>query len=134
MGEDRATVLLVERSPEVRDRIGGWLERAGYDVLGCPGPTRPEYRCVASKGGSCSLVHGADAVVLDLWLESDAVLEGTSAVDLMGYYLGSGLPVIALTHEQEPVHLFSEEKLVTLPWPPRRADIVKTVRSLLRTR
>src|SRR5712691_7819822 len=82
MGEERASVLLVERSRDVRDRIGGWLEEAGYDVLNCPGPTAPDYRCVAGRGGSCPFVHGADAVVLDLLLDSDAVLEGTSAVDL----------------------------------------------------
>jgi DNA-binding response OmpR family regulator len=134
MGEERASVLLVERSRGVRDRIGRWLEDAGYDVLGCPGPTAPEYRCVAGKGGSCPLVPGADAVVLDLSLESDAVLEGTSALDLLGYYLGSGLPVVVLTHEDEPVHLFSEENLTILSWPPDHREMVKTVRALLRAR
>ncbi|HEX9410277.1 MAG TPA: hypothetical protein VF986_01075 [Actinomycetota bacterium] len=134
MGEERAAVLLVERSGKARDRIGRWLEEAGYDVLDCPGPIGPEYRCVAGRTGDCPLVHGADAVVLDLSLESDAVLEGTSAVDLLGYYLDSGLPVVAITHEEEPVHLFSEENLATLPWPPRRREMVKTVRALLRAR
>lgn len=134
MGEERATVLLVERSAGARDQIGRWLEEAGYEVVGCPGPTAPEYRCVAGQGKPCPLVHDADAVVLDLWLESDAVLEGTSAVDLLGYYLGSGLPVVALTHEAEPVHLFAEENLTTLAWPPDRKEMVKTVRALLRAK
>ena len=132
VGEEKATVLLVERSATARDRIGSWLEEAGYEVLDCPGPTGPEYRCVAGRGRGCPLVRGADAVVLDLWLDSDAALEGTSAVDLMGYYLGHGLPVVALTHRDEPVHLFSEENLTTLPWPPDRREIVETVRELLR--
>lgn len=132
MGEERATVLLVEQSVEARDRIGRWLEDAGYEVLDCPGPTGPEYRCVAGRGRRCPLVRGADAVVLDLWLESDAVLEGTSAVDLLGYYLGAGRPVVALTHREEPVHLFCEENLATLPWPPDRREMVETVGELLR--
>jgi CheY-like chemotaxis protein len=127
MSEDPRTVLLVERSREARDRIGRWLEEEGYEVLDCPGPTGPEYRCVAGRTGRCPLVHGADAVVIDLWLESDAVLEGTSAIDLLGYYLGSGLPVVALTHAEEAVRLFCEENLATLPWPPDRREVVETV-------
>ena len=134
MGGEQASILLVERSREVRDGIGRWLEEAGYQVLACPGPTGPEYRCVAARGRGCPLVHGADAVLVDLWLESDAVLEGTSAVDLVGSYLGSGLPVVALTHREEPVHLFCEANLATLPWPPDRREMVETVRTLLRAR
>jgi len=79
-------------------------------------------------------VHGADAVVLDLWLESDLMVEGTSGVDLLGYYLGSGLPVLALTHGSEPVHLFCEEDLATLGGPLDRREVVETVRALLRGR
>src|SRR5947209_634621 len=109
MGEERGTVLLVERSVEARDRMGRWLEDAGLEVLGCPGPTGPEYQCIAGRGKGCPLLRGADAVVLDLWLESDAVLEGTSAVDLLGWYLGSGRPLVALTHRDEPIQLFCEE-------------------------
>jgi len=29
----RGPILLVERDPEGRDLIGGWLENDGYDVL-----------------------------------------------------------------------------------------------------
>ncbi len=134
MSEEPGTVLLVERSREDLDRIGRWLEEGGYEVLDCPGPTGPEYRCVAGRTGSCPLVPGADAVVIDLWLESDAVLEGTSAVDLLGFYLGSGLPVVALTHSEEAVHLFCEDNLATLSWPPDRREVVETVGALLRPR
>ena len=133
-GEEEATVLLVERTGKTRDRIGRWLEDAGHEVLACPGPIGPDFRCVAGRTGSCPLVHGANAIVLDLWLESDAVLQGTSAVDLLGYYLGTGLPMLALTHAEEPVHLFCEENLATVSWPVDRREVVETVRALLRAR
>jgi hypothetical protein len=47
------------------------------------------------------LVHGADAVVLDLWLESDAVLWGTTALELLQSYIRSGHPVLVLTASEE---------------------------------
>jgi len=128
---ERATVLVVERSGHTRDRVGGWLEDAGYEVLDCPGPIGPDYRCVASRGHGCPLVHAADAVVLDLWLESDTVMEGTSGVDLLGYYLDSGLPVLALTHGSEPVHLFDEAQVATLAGPLDEREVVETVRASL---
>ncbi len=134
MTEGPRTVLVVERSEETRGRIGRWLEEAGFEVLACPGPTGPDYRCLAGRGRPCPLVHGADAVVLDLWLESDLMVEGTSGVDLLGYYLGSGLPVLALTHGSEPVHLFCEEDLATMGGPLDRREVVETVRALLRGR
>lgn len=133
MSEGGATVLLVERPGRARVRIGNWLEEAGYQVLDCPGPTGPDYRCVAGRGGACPLVHGADAVVIDTWLESDAVLEGTPAVDLLGYYLGSGLPVLALTHSDD-VHLISVGNVAIVRWPADGPAIVETVRALLRGR
>jgi len=128
------TVLLVERSPDSRDRIGRWLEEAGYEVLACPGPTGPDYRCVGGRGNGCPLVHAADAAVLDLWLESDTVLEGTGGVDLLGHYLDSGLAVVALTHGTEATNLFGDEKLVTLPWPPDRREFVETLQQVLPAR
>ncbi|GEM_PF-1433151 len=134
MGPVRASVLVVERSEETRGLVGRWLEEAGFDVMACPGPTGPDYRCVAGRGRPCPLVHGADAVVLDLWLESDMMVEGTSGIDLLGYYLGSGMPVLALTHGSEPVHLFCEEDLATLAGPLDRREVVETVRALLRGR
>jgi DNA-binding response OmpR family regulator len=131
MTEQRSTVLVVERSSDTRELVGRWLEEAGYDVMACPGPTGPDYRCLAGRGRSCPLTNGADAVVVDLWLESDMMMEGTSGVDLLGDYLSSGLPVLALTHGSEPVHLFCEEELATLAGPLDRREIVETVRALL---
>ena len=134
MAVEPLTVLVVERSDEARDRLACWIEEAGCTVTACPGPTAPDYRCVGGRTGSCPLVREADAIVLDLWLESDAALEGTSAIDLLGYYLGSGSPVIALTHSEGFVDMFCDEGLVTLSSPPDRREVVETIRSLLRGR
>src|SRR5438067_1513658 len=65
MGEGRS-ILLVERDKVTADRLAGWLEDAGFDVLACPGPSAPGYRCVGSLRGSCPLVEPVDLVVLDL--------------------------------------------------------------------
>ena len=128
---ERATVLVVERSDEARRRVGSWLEEEGFEILACPGPTEPPYRCLGARRGTCPLVHGADLVVLDLWLDSDKMMEGSSGVDLVSYYLSSGLPVVALTYGSEPDQLICEEDIATLAGPIDRREIVETVRTLL---
>jgi CheY-like chemotaxis protein len=133
MNARQPAVLVVEASTVVRDRIGSWLEDAGYEVLACSGPRSPDYRCVGSARGGCPLVHGADAIVLDLWLESDAALEGIPAVELLGYYLSSGVPVLALTHTDDPNRLVRLDRLATLGWPPDRRETVETIGTLLRS-
>jgi len=127
-GTHRA-VLVVERSGETQ--VGGWLEEEGFEVLECPGPTGPDYRCIGGRGRRCPLLQVADAVVLDTWLEGDAALEGTSAIDLAGYYLDSGKPVVALTHSDDSLRLFLDEGLVTVSSPPDRREIVETIRTVL---
>src|SRR6266511_2742711 len=59
---DGSVVLVVDRDPDTRDRIGAWLEDAGLDVLVCPGPTAPEFTCVGSGEGRCPLARAADLV------------------------------------------------------------------------
>ena len=128
-------VLLVENDPELRDRMGAWLEDAEYEVVVCPGPSYPEYTCVASRGVPCPLAHGADLVVLDLWLASDSVLSGTSSTELLSFYLGSGKPVIGISarHDQSRlVKLFVQEDLTILEWPPERRELAETARAILR--
>ena len=122
-------MLVVERSGETQ--VGGWLEEEGFEVLECPGPTGPDYRCIGGRGRRCPLLQVADAVVLDTWLEGDTALEGTSAIDLAGYYLDSGKPVVALTHSDDSLRLFLDEGLVTVSSPPDRREIVETIRTVL---
>jgi len=99
MAPDRAVgvaVLVVEADRAERERFGTWLERSGFEVLMCPGPTEPDYTCVGAREGICPLAAEVDAVVLDMSLDSEAVMVGTSAEEILGFYLMSGRRVVAL--------------------------------------
>jgi len=89
-------VLVVEADEPERERIGSWLEGSGFRVLSCPGPTEPDYTCVGARNGSCSLIAEVDLIVLDMSLDSEAVMTGTPAEELLGLYLMSGHPVVVL--------------------------------------
>jgi hypothetical protein len=89
-------VLVVEADESERERYGSWLEDSGYRVLPCPGPTEPDYTCIGARAGSCPLLTEADLVVLDMSLDSEAVMVGTPAEELLGLYLMSGRPVVVL--------------------------------------
>lgn len=122
------SVLVVEASAEERGRYGAWLEQEGFPVLVCPGPTEPDYRCVGSRSGACPLASGAGLVVLDMSLDSEAVVMGTAAEELLGLYRSSGHRVVVLgsrAGEEEP------GRLVRLPRHPERDELVAAVRSLV---
>jgi hypothetical protein len=72
------------------------LEGAGYEVIACPGPTAPDYRCIGGRERYCPLVERADVVVLDPWLAGDELGVGTSADELVELYSQRGRPVILL--------------------------------------
>jgi len=129
--DQNRTVLIVEHDRETRERVGRWFERVGYRVLACPGPTREGLTCVGSDGGPCPLVDAADLVVLDLWLQSDSLMEGTSSLELLMFYITTGKPIVAISHGPDATHLFMEERLAVLEWPPERADLVETARAML---
>jgi hypothetical protein len=129
--EDSQTVLIVEHDDEARARLGRWFGRAGYRVLGCPGPSLGSLTCVGGTGGPCPLVEGADLVVLSLWLQSDSLMEGTSSLELLMYYISTGKPIIAVSFGPDASNLFMEERLAVLEWPPERADLLETARSML---
>jgi hypothetical protein len=94
---DVRTILLVEADRVERERFGGWLEGAGFEVVQCPGPSEPDYTCVGSRAGrACALAEQADVIVLDLSLQSEAVMMGTAAEELLGLYLVAGRRVVAL--------------------------------------
>jgi DNA-binding response OmpR family regulator len=137
MQSRRAVVLVVEQDADLRDRMGSWLEDDGHEVMLCPGPTHPDYVCVAGKGMRCVLTEMADVVILDLWLASDTALRGTSATRLVSYYLSSGKPVVALSSRRDNTSLFKrflEAPLTVLDWPPERRDLCETTRALLADR
>ena len=93
---ERGKVLLVEPNHNELDRLGQALEEAGYEVLSCPGPTGPDYRCIGDRESYCPLVEHADVVVLDPWLAGDELGVGTTADVLVDLYVGRGRPVVLL--------------------------------------
>jgi hypothetical protein len=121
-------VLVVESDAETRDRIGSWLEDDGYDVIACPGPTRPEYTCVGSRTQHCPLTEGADVIVLDLVLEGDVAMEGTPANALLMFYTWDSKKVVALRHAGEAPR--DEDDVIFNRWPPDRDGILGAVRRL----
>jgi CheY-like chemotaxis protein len=90
-------VLVVEPEAVERERLAAALEGDGFDVLLCSGPTEPEYTCLGARLGRCPLAAEDCVVVLDMDLASDVVSQGTSAEELLGFYLDAGHPVVTLS-------------------------------------
>jgi hypothetical protein len=90
------TVLVVDSDQGERDRLGRALEGSGYQVMTCPGPTAPSYRCIGGREGYCPLVERADVVVLDTWLAGDEAGSGTSSDELLELYASRGRSVVAI--------------------------------------
>jgi CheY-like chemotaxis protein len=132
MNEDREVqgmVLVVEADPAERELFSSWLEASGFTVLACPGPTEPDYMCVGARTGACPLADAADVVVLDMSLDSEALMTGTAAEELLGLYLVSGRPVVVLGSRQgEQV----AGQLVRMGRHPSRDELLDAVRSLVR--
>jgi CheY-like chemotaxis protein len=104
-------VLLVQSDAVERELLGTWFEMSGFDVTACPGPSAPTYVCIGDRTGRCPLIDEADVVVLDCRIDSDDVLEGTAAYDLLSLYVSSEKPVVVLD-EPEIADLFAEDEVV----------------------
>ena len=127
MNASRSTVLLVEADADERDRFGAWLEAEAFDLLVCTGPTEPDYTCIGARTGVCPLAAEATIVILDMSLDSEAVVMGTAAEELLGMYLMSGHPVIVLgSHDGEEI----AGQLIRLRRHPRRKELIEAVRSI----
>ena len=130
MSEDRETqgvVLVVEADPAERELFSSWLEGSGFTVLACPGPTEPDFTCVGDRKGTCPLAEAADVVVLDMSLESEALMRGTAAEDLLGLYLVSGRPVVTLgSRDGDEV----PGELIRVRRHPTRETLLRAVRGL----
>jgi hypothetical protein len=129
-----ATVLIVEGDPQERERLGFALERSGFDVLECPGPTGPEYACVGERTGRCALLDRADVVVLDLWLASDAAMMGTPSSELLRLYVGAGRPVVTLGAPERGNHGFVSDPVIHLGRRPEAEELTRAVRAATRLR
>jgi hypothetical protein len=126
-----APILLVEHDEKRRVLIAGWLEDAGYDVLTCPGPSAPDYSCIGSREGRCALVDPASLVVLDLSFSPDAIVRAPVGADLLGFYLLTGKPIIALGRGDDLLADPPENQLVALERTPDPGDFLAAVRSVM---
>jgi len=119
---------VVEADAAERERYGSWLERSGFDVLVCPGPTEPDYTCVGARDGMCPLVDEADVVVLDMSTESEAVVMGTASEELLALYLLTGSRVVVLgSHPGEEI----PGQLIRLRRHPGEAQLLESILSLV---
>lgn len=119
-------VLVVTSRASLGDDVGAALEAAGFDVLQCPGPRAPGYRCLGGEGRRCPLAACADAVVLDDDLDSDDAIDGTSSGRLLGYYTTLGLPVILLAGAM-PGAVAEQDAVATLSRHASADEIVRAV-------
>jgi hypothetical protein len=129
----RKTVLLVDLDAAERDRLGESLEEAGFAVLGCPGPSAPEYTCVGARERHCPLLARADAVVLDLWTSGDALGVGTSAEELLELYVSAGRPVLALGPGGQLADPTADEHVLRLEAHADARAVVHSMKRLLDT-
>jgi CheY-like chemotaxis protein len=89
-------VLVVESDPVERERLAAALEGDGFEIVLCPGPTAPDYRCIGARLGRCPLATHRCIVVLDMDQDGDAAVHGTSADELLDFYLEGQHPVVTL--------------------------------------
>jgi hypothetical protein len=119
----KANVLLVAPGVEDRDRMGSWLEEAGYEVMACPGP-HDEHDCVGLLGKRCPLAFGADVVVLDMGPGDDPsgpVLPGWHLLEL---YSGLELPLVAIVPWGI---LVTEDPIIPVERPVVREELLGAV-------
>jgi len=125
--EAQGVVLVVGADPAERELFSSWLEGSGFSVLACPGPSEPDYTCLGDRTGACPLADAADVVVLDMSLESEALMRGTAAEELLALYLMSDRPVVTLgSRDGEEIR----GQLIRLRRHPMREALLGAVRAL----
>src|SRR6266511_3270515 len=123
-----SAVLVVEADPTERERLGSLLEQAGLAALLCPGATGPTTRASVPAKACARSVRAVDVVVLDMSLDSEAMMMGTAAEELLDLYRSSSRPVVVLGS-----YLVDEEprQLARLHRHPQRDELVDAVKSML---
>jgi hypothetical protein len=133
MDQATGTILLVENDAGTARRIGRWLEDDGFEVLLCPGPSKPDYSCVGLRGSPCPLTGAAEVVVLDASLPLDDIERGTSSWELLMVYLGRGKPVVLLNDGDPPLLAVFDPDVAIVRKPPERAVLLAAVQAVRRS-
>lgn len=129
-GGQRATVLVVEQDGDRAERLWSSLERAGHEVLACPGPCAPDFVCLGGRGKPCPLAARADVVVLDLELASDIVMMGTPGWELLLYYVGLGKKVVAMTGDGDALRPRPDDQVAVVRRNAEGTALLAAVRRL----
>lgn len=124
----RPSVLIVEAEPDHQAELSRWLTGAGAEVATCSGPHLAEPSCPMGQRGPCELVRGADVVVLDGWLESDTMMEGSPGWELAVAYHAIGTPLVLLSGRADPVTFQGDARVIVLERRPSREDLILAVR------
>ena len=124
-------VLVVESEDWLRDRLIPWVREAGFEVLTCPGPQGPDFDCAGASRYGCPLGESADLIVLDLELESDLMLCGEAAWELLHYYRSLDKPVVVLTGFDDAIQPLPGDRITVLRRPPDRDALTEAIRVLL---
>ena len=125
------SVLVVEYDKVEGQRMARILEREGFVVTLCPGPTEPDYVCVGGRGLPCPLVEDADVIVLDMRLASDVLMRGTPAWELLINYMEHGRRIVVLSDGEDSVHPLADDRVIPIRRPPEDRALVRAVRQLL---
>lgn len=129
-GAKRTSVLVVEQDCDRAERLWSTLDRAGHEVLACPGPCAPDFVCLGGRGKRCALAARADVVVLDLELASDIVMMGTPGWELLLYYVGLGKKVVALVGEGDAVRPLPDDQVALVRRQAPGTALLAAVRRL----
>jgi hypothetical protein len=108
------------------------LQKAGYDVAWCPGPSSSPFRhCPIVRGASCPLVDSADVVVSCLGVEHLATRQVLRSMDSSP----SGPPVVMETTEEAASRwneTVGRHRVIAAPTTP--FDLVTAVNEALGSR
>lgn len=124
-------VLLVEGDERRAQQIRAWLTGEGYSVATCSGPVAPLYSCPHESADRCPLAELADVVLLDLSIDTDAVMEGVPGWVLLDEYRAAGKPVIALSEPGTLIEGLADSSVVVLGRGAGCDEIVRVVGSLV---
>lgn len=124
-------VLVVESEDRLREPLVSWVREADFDVVMCPGPQGPDFDCAGASRSGCPLAESADLVVLDLELESDLLMCGVAAWELLHYYRSLDKPVVVVCGIDDAIRPLPGDRIAVLRRPPDREAFVEAIKVLL---